>query len=129
MVFVAILIWFAVRGSCVRQVEGYVQTIDSPALLHAATSHDVVIKLQLRPGEFGVKRTTLARVWPNRGRDQSLSETVNDTVITGVRRTPRQDIVCAVDELVEVAVRALSPGINDPFTAIACIDRLSACSR
>ena len=46
--------------------------------------------------------------------------------MTGNSRTPRQDVCCAVDELVEVAVRALSPGINDPFTAVACIDRMTA---
>jgi len=46
--------------------------------------------------------------------------------IVGSRRTPRQDVECAVNELVEVAVRALSPGINDPFTAMNCIDRLGA---
>ena len=40
------------------------------------------------------------------------------------QRTAFQDVEFTVDQLVEVAVRALSPGINDPFTAIACIDRL-----
>jgi uncharacterized membrane protein len=47
-------------------------------------------------------------------------------VIVDVRRTPRQDVECAIEELAEVAVRSLSPGINDPFTAITCVDRLGA---
>lgn len=51
---------------------------------------------------------------------------MSDAFIIGYRRTPEQDIECPVNQLVEVAVRALSPGINDPYTAIACIDRLGA---
>ena len=47
-------------------------------------------------------------------------------VILGNRRSPRYDLECSVDELVELAVRALSPGINDPFTAISVIDRLGS---
>ena len=43
---------------------------------------------------------------------------------TGGRGPPRQDVGCAINELLEIAVRALSPGINDPFTAMACIDYL-----
>ena len=42
------------------------------------------------------------------------------------QRTPTQDVEYAIDQLVEVAVRALSPGVNDPFTAIACIDWLGS---
>jgi uncharacterized membrane protein len=57
---------------------------------------------------------------------EALRKRVDATFFTGRRRTPRQDAECALEELVEVAVRALSPGINDPFTAIACIDRLAA---
>ncbi len=104
--------------------EGYVQAVGSDTLLHLATSKDLVIKMHLRPGDYGVRGTALAYVWPSERCDDGVADSINDTVIAGVRRTPRQDIICAVEELVEVAVRALSPGVNDPFTAIACIDRL-----
>ena len=55
---------------------------------------------------------------------------VNSAFVLGSQRTDAQDIEFAVHQLVEIAVRALSPGVNDPFTAIACVDRLgSALSR
>ena len=50
----------------------------------------------------------------------------NDVVTIGRQRTAQQDLRFAIDELVEIASRALSPGVNDPFTAIACIDWLGA---
>ena len=55
-----------------------------------------------------------------------LAAKINAEIVLGSRRTPTQDIEFAVHQLVEIAVRALSPGINDPFTAIACIDRLGS---
>ncbi|RJQ83908.1 MAG: DUF2254 domain-containing protein, partial [Desulfobacteraceae bacterium] len=55
---------------------------------------------------------------------------INQAIILGKQRTPSQDVEFAVSQLVEIAVRALSPGVNDPFTAIRCADRLgSALSR
>ncbi|HCS51019.1 MAG TPA: DUF2254 domain-containing protein, partial [Planctomycetaceae bacterium] len=47
-------------------------------------------------------------------------------ILTGKQRTPRQDVECALRELVEIALRALSPGVNDPYTAMSCIDYLGA---
>ncbi|MBW3538810.1 MAG: DUF2254 domain-containing protein [Planctomycetes bacterium] len=113
--------------------EGYVEGVDGEGLLNMAVEQDAVIELLLRPGDFVVRGQPLARVWrhaetaaPDDEDRQRLAERLNATCILGRRRTPRQDVECAVDELVEVAVRALSPGINDPFTAMACADRLGA---
>jgi uncharacterized membrane protein len=53
-----------------------------------------------------------------------LTRCVNDSFILGPRQTPTQDVEFSIEQLVEIAVRALSPGINDPFTAVACIDHL-----
>jgi uncharacterized membrane protein len=55
-----------------------------------------------------------------------LTARVRSAFTLGRQRTPRQDFESAVSQLVEIAVRALSPGINDPFTAIACVDRLGS---
>lgn len=106
--------------------EGYLQAIDSDGLLAAAVEHDLTIELERMPGEFIIRDMQIARVWPAKDRAEEVTEKLNDTFIVGSRRTPRQDLLCAVDEMVEVAVRALSPGINDPFTAVTCIDRLTA---
>jgi len=106
--------------------EGYIQGFDQQRLLHAAQSHDVVIELLRQPGDFLEQGSPLARVWPAGDDEDSLSANLNEAVLVGSIRTPRQDVECSAHELVEIAVRAHSPGINDPYTASACIDRLAA---
>lgn len=112
--------------------DGYIQAIDMDSLMRMACERDLLLRLHSRPGNFISTGSPLADVWTcgepsaedwNVG---DLTATLNETVIVGIRRTPRQDVECAIEELVEIAVRALSPGINDPFTAMNCIDRLGA---
>jgi uncharacterized membrane protein len=67
---------------------------------------------------------TLARVCRGRAIDEATTARVRGAFIVGVERTPTQDIGFHIGQLVEVAVRALSPGVNDPATACACLDRL-----
>jgi len=104
--------------------EGYLQAIDNDGLLHFAEKHNLIIKVLRRPGQYISCGDVLGRIWHCEEEDQKVTEKVNEFFLVGMRRTPRQDVECAIDELVEVAVRSLSPGINDPFTAINCIDRL-----
>jgi len=106
--------------------EGYLQAVDAEGLIEIACEHDLVIELTKRPGDFVVRDVPVARVRHVGDDVDEIASGINDTLIVGSRRTPRQDVLCAVDEIVEVAVRALSPGINDPFTAVTCIDRLGA---
>jgi uncharacterized membrane protein len=112
--------------------EGYIQAIDIDGLMQIAGQRDLVVRLRPRPGDFIAAGLPLADVWPGgKGSLEDLSADeltapFNEKVIVGIRRTPRQDVECAIEELVEVAVRSLSPGINDPFTAINCVDRLGA---
>jgi uncharacterized membrane protein len=56
--------------------------------------------------------------------DEELSKKINAVFILGPERTLEQDVEFAISQLVEIAVRALSPGINDPITANTCIDWL-----
>lgn len=112
--------------------DGYVQAIDGNGLIDLAKEKDLIIRLDAQPGQFVSTGSPLAEIWPVGKQDSSedmvdsLTGPLNETFITGVRRTPRQDLNCAVEELVEVAVRSLSPGINDPITAMNCIDYLGA---
>ncbi len=108
--------------------EGYLLAVDADALMHAVKASDTVVRVLVRPGDFVIRRQPLAQLWRATDQDQidKLDVAINAACVAGQLRTPRQDIECAVNELVEVAVRALSPGINDPFTAITCIDRFSA---
>ncbi|HEY7316030.1 MAG TPA: DUF2254 domain-containing protein [Candidatus Binatia bacterium] len=105
---------------------GYLQSIDSNGLMRIATKNDLVMKLNYRPGKFIIAGSVLLLAWPRQSVAEQLDNQINDSFILGDDRTPIQDVEFCIDQLVEVAVRALSPGINDPFTAMTCIDRLGA---
>jgi uncharacterized membrane protein len=105
---------------------GYVQAIDTDSVLRIATEHDLVIELLRQPGDVVLRGLSLACAWPQERVDEQLAQEIASVYILGEQRTLTQDVLCAVDQLVEIAVRALSPGINDPFTAVACTDRLGA---
>jgi uncharacterized membrane protein len=106
--------------------DGYLQIIDMDALIELAKQEDAVFRLVRRPGHYVVSRTTLVLAWPAARITDRLKDRVNAAFVLGNQRTTAEDVEFAVQELVEIAVRALSPGINDPFTAIACVDRLSS---
>ncbi len=105
---------------------GYLQAVDSDCLMQISTDHDLLMKLDYRPGHFINRGNVIARVWPASRLSATLEESIVEAFVLGDERTLTQDVEFAVDQLVEVAVRALSPGINDPFTAITCLDRLGA---
>jgi uncharacterized membrane protein len=105
--------------------DGYLQEVDEDALLELAEAHDLVIRLEHRPGAYVVLHAAVARVWPAGRADDAVRAAVRSAVLVGGHRTQAQDAEFAVNQLVEVALRALSPAINDPFTAVNCIDGLS----
>jgi uncharacterized membrane protein len=105
---------------------GYVQSIDTDKLMRLATDHDLLLTLPYRPGQFVLKDAQLLLVKSTKPPDQTLIDQLLHCFSTGEFRTPIQDAEFAVRQLVEVACRALSPGINDPYTAITCIDKLGA---
>jgi uncharacterized membrane protein len=83
-----------------------------------------LLRLKRRAGHFAVRGGSVALAWPPDRVDERLVGDVNDAFIIGTERTAEQDVEFAVNQLVEVALRALSPGVNDPFTAIACVHYL-----
>jgi uncharacterized membrane protein len=105
---------------------GYIQAIDIEGLLEIAIERDLVVQLVHRPGHYVVRRRDVALVWPGRSVDGEVVERINDAIILGSQRTQTQDVEFSLNQLVEIAVRALSPSLNDPFTAISCIDRLGS---
>ena len=106
---------------------GYLQAVNVSGLLKLAIDHNLLLRLELGPGDFVTRGTRLASAWSaERARPAELVDAVNDAFIIGAKRSPEQDIEHLINQLVEVAVRALSPGINDPFTAINCIDYLGS---
>jgi uncharacterized membrane protein len=116
----------AARGEAVRSEDsGYLQFVGYGQLVDIASSIDAVIRLDHRPGHFIVAGRPLATVWPAEQAGQVRSALAKANV-TGPHRTLTQDPVFAIDQLVEIAIRALSPAVNDTFTALTCIDWLSA---
>jgi uncharacterized membrane protein len=106
--------------------DGYLQFIDGEALLALAKEEDLVVRLERKPGNYIVAGTPLALIWPASRATDRQEDRVRTHFVLGHQRTSEQDIEFGVNQLVEIAVRALSPGMNDPFTAITCIDRLSS---
>lgn len=104
----------------------YLQAIASESLIQLASRHDLLIRLDCRPGEFLIQNRPAARVYPADRLNSKIEEELRAVFIYGYHRTPEQDVGFAINELVEIALRALSPSLNDPFTAIACLDRLTA---
>ncbi|QMS92101.1 DUF2254 domain-containing protein [Nostoc edaphicum CCNP1411] len=105
---------------------GYLQAIDDEELMEIACKHNLLVRLKIRPGQFLIQGSDLALVFPGEKVNKKLTKQINDAFIFGKERTEQQDIEFPIDQLVEIALRAISPGINDPFTAIRCIDRISA---
>src|SRR5690606_4810668 len=106
--------------------DGYLQLVDADTLMDLAVDEDILVQVLCRPGDYVVAGSPLAKISPGGKLDEGLTARVNAVFALGEQRTPVQDIEFAVRQLVEIAVRALSPGVNDPFTAISCLDRLGS---
>ena len=108
--------------------EGYVQSVRYEELAAAAQQQDVVLRLSFRAGDFMCRGGWLAEVASPAQAEPppELVEAVRRASLIGPTRTPTQDLEFSIRHLVDVALRALSPGINDPNTALVVIDRLRA---
>jgi uncharacterized membrane protein len=93
-------------------------------MLAWAERHNAILHLEFRAGDFIVSGDRRVHVYPPPPDAAKAREEIGRLIISGDERTPIQDLEFAIRHLVEVAVRALSPGINDPFTATVVIDRL-----
>lgn len=110
--------------SILATAAGYLQAVDSERLMNVAADADVVLRLDVRPGAFVRSGSGLLSVWPAASVTERLDASLRSAFIIGVDRSPTQDVSFYMDQLVDVALRALSPGINDPATARSCVDRL-----
>ncbi|HWD54242.1 MAG TPA: DUF2254 domain-containing protein [Acidimicrobiales bacterium] len=114
------------RGAVVpSQVSGYIQYVGYSQLITIATRTDSIIRLEHRPGHYLATGRPLAMVWP-RDAAPEVALALGKAHVTGPHRTLVQDPVFAIDQLVEIAIRALSVAVNDTFTTLTCIDWLSA---
>lgn len=125
------------RGAGVLRIEaadsGFLTAVDEDALLKAATEAGAVIRVDKQPGSSLIEGVPFATAWPLEPAalipaDQTdrLRRQINNAVATGFERTSVQDVGFGFRQLVDVAARALSPGINDPTTAVHVLAHLSA---
>lgn len=114
-------------GRILAGTDGYVQVIDDAALYELAVRHDLCLRILTRPGLFIVAANPVLAVAPDGAiADAGVRRALREAVIIGDIRTAEDDIEFSVRQLVEVALRALSPAINDPFTAMSAVDWLGA---
>jgi uncharacterized membrane protein len=105
---------------------GYLQVIRHDILVKIAAKADAVVQLPYRPGHFMVAGGVIARVWPPQAAD-SVAERLALGHVAGAYRTLPQDVSFGFDQLVEIALRALSPAVNDTFTGMTCVDWIADC--
>ena len=105
---------------------GYLQTLELEHLVGLAVEHDLRVRVRRRPGHFVIDSDAVLDLASDGAPDDSLVDELRGCFAVGRRRTAQQNEVFLVEQLVEVIGRALSPGVNDPFTAIACFDWLKS---
>jgi uncharacterized membrane protein len=108
------------------EIGGYIQAIDVGSLVAIAEEYNAVLRAVNRPGSFVTKDGSLLEVWLVDSNLEEISQKARNAFIIGDQRLRINDVEFTVNQLVEIAVRALSAGINDPFTAMACIDQLAS---
>ena len=115
---------FWAGATCVTDSRrGYLQQLDEDGLADWAVQHKTVIRLLVRPGDYVFPGAAIAVLTaPADGAEAAI----RDATALGRQRVSSSDLEFAIRQLVEVAVRALSPGINDPHTAMSVLDRLGA---
>ena len=103
---------------------GYLQHLDHGALVAAAREANALIVLRFRPGQFVLRGEPLAAVVPAAA-GRSLEAAIDRNVVIGRHRTLTQDSEFGIAQIVEIAIRALSPAVNDTFTGVACVEWLA----
>ena len=109
---------------------GYVQAVRCHALLSHAARYGTRLRLRPRIGEHVVAGTTLAWIWPATPGDPApdsrrFARVLDAEIRIGFERTLEQDAAFGIRQLVDAACKALSPAVNDPYTAVQAIDHLS----
>ncbi len=118
--------------SVAARVTGYVQSIDNNRLLEIAESMNVVVRLVPAVGDFVIEGHPVAWAAPSPVSGQGVPLAPSDlrdvarALTISSYRTVHQDAAFGIRQLVDIALKALSPGINDTTTAITCIDHLGA---
>ena len=104
---------------------GYIRFVDTKRLVALAKSYHVKVHVVRRVGHFVPAGTTLFMVYRGNRLSPDQREELMDTVDLGPSRTLQQDIEFGVLQIVDIALKAISPAVNDPSTGVSCVDQLS----
>ena len=105
---------------------GYIRILDGNTLIDIAKKHDLIIQLEVNVGAYLTEGSILLSIYSSKHIEDSIKKQCVSTFAVGDKRNQEQDILFLVDEMIEIIARALSPGINDPFTAMTCLDWLQS---
>lgn len=111
-------------ASITSDCDGYIQAIEFDQIAELAVNYKGLLKMHVRAGQYIIEGAKVATLYSPELIPNNLS--IDDCIVVGAERTSLQDPLFAINQLVEMALRALSPSLNDPFTATNCIDRLSS---
>ena len=103
---------------------GFLQRVDVPSLIAFAAENRTQIALHRAPGDFLVEDEIILSARATGLDADGFADKMRDCYTQGDNRTDMQDVLFLSDQLVEVLGRALSPGVNDPHTAMLCLDWL-----
>ncbi|KTD36518.1 hypothetical protein Lnau_1502 [Legionella nautarum] len=112
--------------SVIANKRGYIRIIDGVSLINIAKKNDLIIKLETKYSDFITENSVLLTIYSKEKIDAPVYKQCREAFALGYNRNQESDILFLVDELVEIIARALSPGINDPFTAMTCLDWLQS---
>ncbi len=115
-------IWSAVAA----RKTGYIASIDGDSLLALARKQGTIVRMERGIGEFVVEGAPLVSVTRLDGPDDEAAAELNNVYVISHHRTVQQDVGYGIRQIVDIAMKALSPGINDTTTAVMCVDYLGA---
>lgn len=114
------------RHAITASSSGHVQSINITVLAEVASNTQGVVEVLQRPGRFVMRGEAVASLRTDRAPDQTATASICAAFTLGSQRTNTQDVGFGFNQLVEIAMRAMSPGINDSFTALRCLNELGA---
>ncbi len=107
------------------QQSGYVRLIDVQQLFKAACAADAVAWLHVRVGDYVLPDAPLVTLSPAARVTEKIAKHAAQSIVLGTQQTMEQDALFGIRQISDIALRAISPGINDPSTALNCIDALA----
>ncbi len=105
---------------------GYIESVDGDALLELARRHEIIVRMERGIGEFVVENAPLISVAGLSDSNDEAADELSGGFVISRHRTVQQDASFGIRQIVDIALKALSPGVNDTTTAVMCVDYLGA---